>query len=80
MAVLDVNIGRDRVTPVAVELPKLAIPFVLATASSPHVASDLVLAEATNLGKPTDPSRLVAAILSLVAGGQLRRRPSMPPS
>ncbi|KKZ83569.1 response regulator [Rhizobium phaseoli] len=67
VAVLDVHIGKNRVTPVALELKKLAIPFVLTAASTGHeLARYPVLAEATNLGKPTDAARLVAVIPKLV--------------
>jgi DNA-binding response OmpR family regulator len=69
-AVLDVHIGKERVTPVALELSKLDIPFLLTTASPPHeLAPYAVLAEAINLGKPTDPARLIVAIRSLIERG-----------
>jgi two-component system, response regulator PdtaR len=65
-AILDVNLGREKVTPVAVRLNELRIPFVLASASD---ASELAryegLAGALNLGKPTDLERLIAAVRSL---------------
>ncbi|MCS4095219.1 hypothetical protein FHT76_006929 [Rhizobium sp. BK176] len=46
---------RQKVTPVAVELEKRGIPFVLATASAAHeLAPFPILATALNVGKPTD--------------------------
>lgn len=49
-AVLDVHLGREKVTPVALELS----PFP-------------ILANAVNLGKPTDGSQMIDAIRKLVA-------------
>ncbi len=67
VAVLDVHMGGERVTPVATKLQQLKVPFVLTTASPPHeLATDPVLSDAVNLGKPTDPDILVRAILDLV--------------
>jgi DNA-binding NtrC family response regulator len=69
VAVLDVYLGRERVTPVALELQALNVPFVLATASPAHeLASEPVLAGALNLGKPTDSARLVETVRELAHG------------
>ena len=61
-----VTLGRERVTPVALLLKSLGVPFILASASD---ASDLaphaVLADAVNLGKPTDMKRLVQVVDAL---------------
>lgn len=62
-AVLDFNLGREKVTPVALKLQSLGIPFVLTSASTEaEIARYEVLASATNLGKPTDMKRLVEAV------------------
>ncbi|MBW9063360.1 response regulator [Rhizobium herbae] len=66
-AVLDVHLGRTRVSPVATKLRQLNIPFVLTTASPAHeLASDPALASAINLGKPTNLNRLIETIRQLV--------------
>ena len=65
-AVLDVTLGAEKVTPVAIMLKSLNIPFVLATASdAAELARHDVLAHVPNLGKPTDMSRLVSVIQNL---------------
>lgn len=62
-AVLDFNLGRETVTPVALHLKSLGVPFILASASGGReLARYEVLANATNLGKPTDPGRLVQSL------------------
>ena len=67
-AVLDVNLGRERVTPVAMLLKELHVPFVLTTASAAHeLALDPALAGAENLGKPTNLVKLVKALRELLA-------------
>lgn len=71
-AVLDVNLGHELVTPVARRLCGRGVPFVLASGCTPaDLASDTLLKAATNLGKPTSPSGLVAALNELIghAGG-----------
>lgn len=66
-AVLDVYLGAETVTPVALELQRLKVPFVLASASSPHeLASSPVLADAINLGKPTGSGQLIATVRKLI--------------
>ncbi|WP_348270807.1 hypothetical protein [Rhizobium sp. Root1204] len=58
-AVLDVRLGTERV-PVAAELKTLGVPYVIASASHPsELASEPVLSDVANLGKPTDLDRLV---------------------
>lgn len=65
-AVLDVTLGGERVTPVALLLKSIGIPFVLATASdSAELARHDCLAGATNLGKPTDLAKLVEVVRGL---------------
>lgn len=62
-AVLDFNLGREKVTPVALKLQSLGIPFVLTSATTEaELARYEVLAAAPNLGKPTDMQRLVEAV------------------
>ncbi|MDF1631238.1 hypothetical protein [Mycoplana sp. MJR14] len=68
-AVLDVRLGSERVTPVAIQLKALGIPFFLASASSDaELAADNILAEVVNFGKPTDLKRLIGAIDALRSG------------
>jgi DNA-binding response OmpR family regulator len=65
-AVLDFNLGRETVTPVALHLKSLGVPFILASASGGReLARYEVLSDATNIGKPTDPCRLVQALRTL---------------
>lgn len=65
-AVLDVNLGRENVAPVALHLKTLGVPYVLATSyDRAELASAFLFADALNLGKPTDMKRLVEAIRSL---------------
>jgi DNA-binding response OmpR family regulator len=67
-AVLDFNLGREKVVPVALQLKLLGVPFVLASASGPNeLARYSVFTGVDNLGKPTDYDRLVATISSLQA-------------
>ncbi|WP_137131021.1 response regulator [Rhizobium sp. FY34] len=67
-AVLDVNLGREKVTPVALYLKSQGVPFVLATAGSPgELAQDPVFCNVDNLGKPTSMTELVEKIRSLAA-------------
>lgn len=62
-AVLDVNLGQENVAPVAFHLKTLGVP---ASARQRHeLAWTPLLGDALNLGKPTDPQRLVDAIRSL---------------
>jgi DNA-binding response OmpR family regulator len=67
-AVLDFNLGREKVTPVALHLRSLGIPFVLVSASSAdEIARHEVLAGIHNLGKPTDLVRLVDTVRGMHA-------------
>ncbi|AHG45200.1 chemotaxis protein CheY [Rhizobium leguminosarum bv. trifolii CB782] len=59
-AVLDFNLVGEKVTPVALQLKALGVPFVLASAVHPaELAVHPVLAGVANIGKPTDLKRLV---------------------
>ncbi|CAH0343051.1 response regulator [Rhizobium sp. CECT 9324] len=65
-AVLDVTLGGEKVTPVALLLKSIGIPFILASASDPaELARHDCLAHATNLGKPTDLMKLVEVVRGL---------------
>ena len=65
-AVLDVIIRDEVVTPVALLLKSLRVPFILASASTrAEVARYEVLADVENLGKPTDMKRLVNLVRGL---------------
>ncbi|WP_421566253.1 response regulator [Ochrobactrum sp. EDr1-4] len=67
-AVLDFNLGREKVTPVALKLQSRGIPFVLTSATSDtELARYGVLAAVNNLGKPTDMKRLVEAVRAFKA-------------
>ena len=65
-AVLDVNLRGESVTPVALSLRRMAVPFVLATA---YRAEDLpdALRDAVVMGKPID-SKCVVAVLEKMLG------------
>ena len=68
VALLDVNLRGELVTPVAEELRVQGVPFVLASAyDSRGLTTVAVLAEVLNLGKPTDERRLLAVLAQAVA-------------
>ena len=68
VAVLDFNLGRDKVTPVAIRLQALGVPLLLASASGQsELARYEVLADVANLGKPTDMVRMLEAVRELSA-------------
>lgn len=59
MAVLDMQLGPEMVTPVAVELQTRKIPFVVASGLSDLVAAGgEVFREVPNLGKSLDPDSI----------------------
>lgn len=67
-AVLDVNLGRERVTPVAVALEDRRVPFVIATAySAADLANEPALASARKVDKPTSPQALLEALQLILA-------------
>jgi len=68
-AVLDVNLGSEKVTPIALALKRENIPFVLASATRPIDLTDLpvVLSGALNIGKPTDSKALLAAVRNMLS-------------
>ena len=68
VALLDVNLRGEQVTPVAEELRARGVPFVLTSAyDSRWLRTVTALAEAPHLGKPTDARRLLAALAQAVA-------------
>jgi two-component system, response regulator PdtaR len=67
VAVLDVNLRGEPVTPVAAELRARGVPFVLASAYGGHGLAAAALAGAPAVGKPTDERRLLAALARAVA-------------
>ena len=68
VALLDLNLRGELVTPVAEELRVQDVPFVLASAYDSHgLTAVAALAEVPNLGKPTDERRLLAALAQAVA-------------
>ena len=62
VALLDVNLRGEPVTPVAEELRARGVPFVLASAYDRLGPAAAALAGALNVGKPTDERRLLAAL------------------
>jgi two-component system, response regulator PdtaR len=68
VALLDINLRGEPVTPVAEELRARGVPLVLASAyDSRGLTAVAALAEVPNLGKPTDERRLLAALAQAVA-------------
>lgn len=66
VAILDVNLGIELVTPVAETLKARGIPFVVASAyEKPEQIGGEVLADAPNVGKPTRERHLLAALAQL---------------
>ena len=68
VALLDVNLGEDLVTPVAETLKARDVPFALASAyDKPESYGGAILAEAPNVGKPTNERHLLATLAQLTA-------------
>lgn len=67
VALLDVNLGHELVTPVAEFLLERGVPFAVASAyEKPEEFGGQVLAGAPNAGKPTNERRLLAALGQLL--------------
>ena len=66
VALLDVNLGGEMVTPVAGALRALGVPFVLASAHDRPELAAAGLAGAPNVGKPASDHRLLAALARVV--------------
>jgi DNA-binding NtrC family response regulator len=70
VALLDVNLGNELVTPVAMALKASGVPFALASAyANPQQYGGEVLAGAPNAGKPTNQHRLLATLDELLDPG-----------
>jgi DNA-binding NarL/FixJ family response regulator len=68
VALLDVNLGTELVTPVALALKDMGIPFALASAySRPEDYGGEVLRDAPNAGKPTSDQQVLAALAQISA-------------
>jgi two-component system, response regulator PdtaR len=67
VALLDVNLRGELVTPVAEALRARGVPFVLASAYHVPAQAAAALAWAPNIGKPTGERRLLAALARAVA-------------
>jgi DNA-binding response OmpR family regulator len=66
VALLDVNLRNELVTPVAESLKERGVPFAVASAfEKPDRIGGEVLAGAPNVGKPTVERRLLAALAQL---------------
>jgi two-component system, response regulator PdtaR len=66
VALLDVNLRGEMVTPVAGRLRALGVPFVLASAYDRPELAAAGLAGAPNVGKPASDGRLLAALARAV--------------
>lgn len=69
VALLDINLGNELVTPVAEILKKREVPFAVASAyDMPEQFGGEVLAGVPNVGKPTTTRRLLTALADLTGG------------
>jgi CheY-like chemotaxis protein len=66
VALLDVNLRGEMVTPVAERLRARGIPFVLASAYDGAQLAAMGLAGTPQIGKPTNARRLLTALLQAV--------------
>ena len=69
IALLDINLGGQLVTPVAVQLRRRRVPFVLVTVNSRAALSAPVLREAPCVSKPVSYHGLVKAIAKVARRG-----------
>jgi CheY-like chemotaxis protein len=68
VALLDVNLGGEMVTPVAETLKASEVPFAVASAyERPEQYGGEALAGAPNVGKPTDELNLLTVLARLTA-------------
>ena len=67
MALLDVNLRGELVTPVAEALRARGVPFVLTSAYDRAQLTAEVLAGAPSVGKPVNVRRLLAALARAVS-------------
>lgn len=67
VALLDVNLGKELVTPVAEMLKTQNVPFAVASAyEKPEQFGGSVLAGVPNVGKPAAEHRLLATLTELL--------------
>jgi DNA-binding response OmpR family regulator len=67
VALLDVNLGTELVTPVALALKERCVPFAVATAyTDPEEYGGQIFAGVPNAGKPTNERRLLATLKQLI--------------
>ncbi|MGX5829969.1 response regulator [Mesorhizobium sp. 43Arga] len=67
VALLDVNLGDEMVTPVAEKLRSLHVPFAIASAyDRPDQFGGPVLSNVPNVGKPTSETRLLTVLAELL--------------
>ncbi|RUU96128.1 response regulator [Mesorhizobium sp. M1A.F.Ca.IN.020.06.1.1] len=67
VALLDVNLGNELITPLAEELSSLDVPFAVASAyDRPELLGGAVLWDAPNVGKPTAETRLLGVLTNLL--------------
>lgn len=64
-AILDLNLGSERSTPVAEALRARGVPFALATGYSRHQLPEAAFGDAPHLGKPLDHRLLVGVLARL---------------
>lgn len=69
VALLDVNLGTELVTPVAVALKAQKVPFAVASAyANPEQYGGDALAGVPNAGKPANERRVLATLNQLISG------------
>jgi two-component system, response regulator PdtaR len=69
VAVLDIHLGQEVVTPVAIALRKRGIPFIVASSVLDLEAVDAeVFHGIANIGKPYADQRLHQALLNAISG------------
>ncbi|OJU20628.1 MAG: response regulator [Sphingomonas sp. 66-10] len=67
VALLDVHLGSELVTPVALALKEKKVPFAVASAyARPEQYGGAVLARVPNAGKPAEKRRLLATLKELL--------------
>lgn len=68
VALLDVNLGAELVTPVAVVLQRYGVPFAVASAyATPEQYGGPALAGVPNVGKPTNERRVLATLKQILS-------------
>lgn len=73
VALLDVNLGRELVTPVAEALRLNGVPFAVASAyATPEQYGGNVLAGVPNVGKPANERRVLMVLEQLLGKSAVR--------